>query len=79
LYCFLILSLEKSNRNLYPKTLVGRFEILALEQTGIDFNNSIKESKYLNHYFFGQMYVGSGVAIGDLDNDGLPNIFFGGN
>jgi hypothetical protein len=66
LYCFLILSLEKSNRDIYPKTLVGGFELLALEQTGIDFNNMIKESKYFNHYLFGQIYVGSGVTIGDF-------------
>ncbi|KGL61175.1 hypothetical protein [Polaribacter sp. Hel1_33_49] len=39
---------------------------MALEQTGIDFNNMIKESKYFNHYLFGQIYVGSGPAIGDF-------------
>ena len=66
-------------RNLYPKELVGGFNLLPSEQTGIDFNNSIKESTYFNHYYFSQIYVGSGVAIGDINNDGLPDIFFGGN
>ena len=62
----LILSCKKSNRNLYPETLVGGFELLLAEKTGIDFNNMIKESKYFNHYLFGQIYVGSGPAIGDF-------------
>jgi hypothetical protein len=72
-------SCNHSQRDLYPKELVGGFELLKPEQTGVYFNNSIKETKYFNHYFFGQIYVGAGVAIGDLDNDGLPDIFFGGN
>ncbi len=72
-------SCNTSKRDLNPKELIGGFDLLSSQETGIDFNNSIKETKYLNHYFFGQIYVGAGVAIGDLDNDGLPDIFFGGN
>ncbi len=66
-------------RNLYPEELIGGFELLPSEETGINFNNSIKESKRFHHYFFSQIYLGSGVAIGDINNDGLPDIFFGGN
>jgi hypothetical protein len=51
---------------------------LKSDQTGVDFNNSIKETKYFIHYFFGQICVGAGVVIGDLNNDGLPDIFLGG-
>lgn len=70
---------NETNRSLYPEELVGGFNLLSAEQTGIDFNNSIKESTYFNHYYYSQMYVGSGVAIGDLNNDGLSDVFFGGN
>jgi len=66
-------------RNLYPTELVGGFNLLSPEKTGIDFQNTIKESTYFNHYYYSQMYVGSGVAIGDINNDGLPDVFFGGN
>ena len=66
-------------RDLYPTTLSGGFELLPMEKTGIDFNNSIEETTYFNHYYYSQIYVGSGVAIGDLNNDGLPDVFFGGN
>jgi hypothetical protein len=72
-------SCNQSKRDLYPKELIGGFELLKPDQTGIDFNNSIKETKYFNHFFYGHIYNGSGVAIGDLDNDGLPDVFFGGN
>lgn len=75
----IIISCNKSSRDLSPKELVGGFSLLKPEQTGIDFNNTIKETKHFNHYFYSQMYVGSGVAIGDLNNDGLSDIFFGGN
>jgi hypothetical protein len=76
---FLLFSCNNSKRDINPKELTGGLQLLASDETGIDFNNSIKESEYFNHYFFGQIYVGSGVAIGDLNNDGLPDVFFGGN
>ena len=70
---------EQPIRDLNPKDLIGGMELLPSEQTGIDFSNTIKESKTFNHYYYSQMYVGSGVAIGDINNDGLSDIFFGGN
>ena len=66
-------------RDLNPEKLVGGFELLSAEDTGIDFNNSINESKSFNHFYFSQIYSGSGIAIGDINNDGLADIFFGGN
>ncbi len=70
---------NEPERNLYPETLVGGLELLSSEKTGIDFSNTIKESTYFNHYYYSQLYVGSGVGIGDINNDGLPDVFFGGN
>ena len=70
---------NEPQRDLYPDELVGSLELLAPETTGITFNNSINESTYFNHYYYSQMYVGSGVAIGDINNDGLSDVFFGGN
>ena len=75
----LFFSCEKPSRDLNHKELIGGFDLLTPEQTGIDFNNAIKESNFFNHYFYSQIYVGSGVAIGDINNDGLSDIFFGGN
>jgi len=77
--CLLMVSCQNSKRDLYPENLIGGFELLSVEKTGIDFNNGIKESKYFNHYFYGQIYIGSGVAIGDINNDGLLDVFFAGS
>ena len=78
--CFLVFGCsDQPTRDLYPEELVGGFELLPIERTGIDFSNTIKESTYFNHYLYGQIYIGSGVAVGDINNDGLADIFFGGN
>jgi len=76
---FLVVSCNGPQRDLYPETLVGGFELLPQESTGIDFNNAIKESKTVNHIYYNQIYSGAGVAIGDINNDGLSDIFFSGN
>ncbi len=47
--------------------------------TGVDFVNRIEESDELNILDYLYFYNGGGVAIGDLNNDGLPEIFFSGN
>jgi len=49
------------------------------KETGVDFVNRIDESDELNILDYLYFYNGGGVAIGDLNNDGLPEIFFSGN
>lgn len=75
----LTFSCDKPSRDLYPNSLEAGLELLSPETTGIDFNNSIQESEKVNHIYYNQIYSGAGVAIGDINNDGLPDIFFCGN
>ena len=50
-----------------------------MDHTGVDFNNKVEDQKLENSFLFRNFYNGGGVAIGDLNNDGLPDIFFTSN
>ncbi|MGV6829138.1 MAG: VCBS repeat-containing protein [Flavobacteriales bacterium] len=53
--------------------------LVSPSKTGITFKNEVKEDIYNNHDTNPQIYNGAGLAIGDINNDGLPDIFFAGN
>lgn len=52
---------------------------LPSSKTGIDFRNDITENDSLNVLQFEYIYNGGGLGVGDLNNDGLSDIFFAGN
>jgi len=53
--------------------------LISSDKTGIDFENKVVEDDFKNHKSYQQIYNGGGVAVGDLNNDGLPDIYFAGN
>lgn len=55
------------------------FKRLATAHTGIAFSNEIAASDSVNVLDFYYSYNGSGVGVGDFNNDGRPDLFFGGN
>ena len=55
------------------------FEIIPPDQSGIKFANDIIENDTLNVIDFYYIYNGGGLGIGDVDNDGLQDVYFSGN
>jgi len=55
------------------------FTFLPPRHTGIDFTNEITDSITRNTLRYEYFYNGGGVAIGDVDGDRLPDVFFTSN
>ncbi|HSF52860.1 MAG TPA: VCBS repeat-containing protein [Algoriphagus sp.] len=57
----------------------SRFENLSPKKTGVTFKNQLREDSQNNILRYEYFYNGGGVAVGDLNNDSLDDIFFTGN
>jgi hypothetical protein len=55
------------------------FQLLESEKTGIDFVNEVADQDSFNILTYRNFYNGGGVAIGDINNDSLPDIYFTSN
>lgn len=53
-----------------------RFTLIPSSQSNIDFVNKIKETREINFISYPYIYNGGGVSIGDINNDGMDDIFF---
>lgn len=55
------------------------FQLIDNKESGISFNNLSPYTEELNTYTYRNFYNGGGVALGDINNDGLIDIYFSGN
>lgn len=69
---FILLSCNKENNG-------KLFTELSAGDTGIEFTNLVREVEEFNVLVYGYFYQGGGVAIGDINNDSLPDVYFTGN
>lgn len=56
-----------------------RFQLLPASQTNINFSNDVENTPEFNIQNYLYFYDGGGVAVGDINNNGLPDLFFTGN
>ncbi len=55
------------------------FELMDNESIGIDFVNTVKNREDFNIFNYRNFYNGGGVGLGDINNDGLTDVFFTSN
>jgi hypothetical protein len=72
-FVFFLLSCQKTDK------AAGLFKELDASETGIDFVNKVEDREDINIFNYRNFYNGGGVAIGDINNDGLPDIYFTAN
>jgi hypothetical protein len=78
LFCF-ALCFNCSKKEETSKINETIFSTLKASESGIDFANNLTENDSLNYFTYSYLYMGGGVAVGDINNDGLKDLFFTGN
>lgn len=64
------------NREEKEETL---FHELLSDRTGVNFQNTVVQDRENNVLSYPYYFNGGGVAVGDINNDGLEDIYFSGN
>jgi hypothetical protein len=62
-----------------PPPVEKLFTAIPAAYSGIDFVNQLTYTEEFNPYTYRNFYNGAGVGLGDLNNDGLIDIYFCGN
>ena len=71
LFCGLLTTCQSSSKRLFTR--------MSAEETGITFANRLTNNDSTSILDIEYFYNGGGVALGDFNKDGLPDVFFTGN
>lgn len=75
----LLLSCDEQSNTTHNTESDTLFTEMPSDSTGINFVNSIKNESDFNIFKYRNFYNGGGVAIGDINNDGLADIYLTAN
>lgn len=70
-------SVHESSEVSTPKDAL--FKLIPSHSSNVDFTNKVEDGELFNILTYRNFYNGGGVAIGDINNDGLSDIFFTSN
>ncbi len=57
----------------------GTTRFSLIKNSGVEFNNTVTGDELFNIFSYRNYYNGGGCGIGDINNDGLPDLFFTAN
>ena len=75
----LAFSCKDMNEGIIANVDSPQFKLLSTETTGINFINDLVSTDDFNVYKYRNFYNGGGVALGDINNDGLQDIYLTSN
>src|SRR3954467_1682749 len=67
--CVLLFFAGCRNKEVSPEPL-----FTLVQNSGINFQNTVTDTKTDNSFFFRNFYNGGGVALGDINNDGKADV-----
>ena len=76
LFFFVLNACSKEEKQKDSSTL---FSIVDTNHSNIQFKNTVTENLYFNFINYAYIYNGAGVAVGDINNDGLDDLYFTSN
>ncbi len=76
IFCCILILLNSCSED---KAQFVQFKQLSSSQSQINFQNTLEYTPDYNPYTYRNFYNGGGVGLGDINNDGLLDIYFTGN
>ncbi|MDO5977640.1 VCBS repeat-containing protein [Flavivirga spongiicola] len=76
--CFFVLLATSSCQKEIKKSNT-LFSLISTEDSNLIFENTVRQTRENNHMINSEFISGAGVAVGDINNDGLQDVFFTGN
>ena len=71
----LLVSCQQQDKPI-SESQVKLFSIIPAHHSGLDFSNEMIETAEFNYYQYLYTYIGGGVAAGDINKDGLIDLYF---